>query len=243
MATKRELKTADPREVSYAADWKEIEKALKGLTVGPFGVAVCIVRNQGEANLAGQIVGRIAALRNRWKNEWAHDIRNARSVWESLRNRWIAGDAKLETWERALKAASQKWLDDEKMAREAKAAVINAEVQKLDDTYVYTPPPVEIQGMGTQERTSGEVWWCDGDECKCHQSPPPHHEAIHRELGMKILCRAIFQGRAPADCLEPVSKFLNAEARRLYDRAEVKNGNRYIYPGVRAVKNEVMRRT
>lgn|GEM_PF-6700809 len=243
MAKKELTKKDDPREVSYAADWKEIEKSLKALTAGAFGAAVCVVRNQGEANLAGQIVGRIAALRNRWKNEWAQDIRNARSVWESLRNRWIAGDAKLETWERALKTANQKWLDEERVKREAKAAEINAEVRKIDEDYVYTPPPVEIQGMGTQERTSGEVWWCDGEECKCKHSTPSFHQAIHQELGMKILCRAIFQGKAPADCLEPVSKFLNAEARRLYDRAEVKNGNRFIYPGVRAVKHEVMRRS
>jgi hypothetical protein len=242
VAKKELTKKDDPREVSYTKDWNEIEKALKALTVGPFAVAVCVVRNQGEANLAGQIVGKIAALRNRWKNEWAQDIRNARSVWESLRNRWIAGDAKLETWERALKGASQKWIDEETAKRLAKAAAINAEVRKVDEDYVYTPPPVEIQGMGTQERTSAEVWYCDGEDCKCKNNPPAHHQAIHYELGIKMLCRAIWQGRAPADCLEPVSKFLNAEARRLYDRAEVKDGNRFIYPGVRAVKHEVMRR-
>jgi hypothetical protein len=194
------------------------------------------------------LVGRIAALRARWKSEWANDLSNARSVLESLRHRWLAGDSKLEIWERALKTANQKWLNEQRVEREAKAAAINADIQKIDDSYVYTPPPVEIEGMGTQERTIGEVWYCEGEECKCKHSPPAHHEAIHQEIGMKILCRAIFQGRAPADCLEPVSKFLNSEARRLYDRAEVmgpaelKGENRFIYPGVRVRRVEVMRR-
>lgn len=244
MATKKQpvKVSGDPREVSYAKEWNEIRASIEPLAVGPFEVAVCVVKSQKDADLAGRIVGRIAALRARWKNEWAGDIQSAKSVLESLRRRWSNGDERLEKWERALKGGAQKWIDEQTAERLAKAAAINAEVRKIDESYVYTPPPVEVEGMGTQERTVGEVWYCEGDDCRCKHSPPAHHEAIHWELGMKILCRAIFQGRAPADCLEPVSKFLNAEARRLYDRAEVKGENRYIYPGVRCRRVEVMRR-
>src|SRR4030095_345618 len=135
------------------------------------------VTNQAEANLAGAIVKDIAALRAEWWLEWYGTKVNPGTIPKSdqvhkenvARFRYL--DDPMAGYENALKVATNDWRQREQARIDAEAARVNAEEQKKNpqSTAVFIPQKIAVEGFTAKEVPQFEVYWCEGDKCKCQK--------------------------------------------------------------------------
>src|SRR4030095_7844185 len=203
------------------------------------------VANKAEADYAGLIVSDIAVLREEWKEEWygtkAHpgSIPKADDVHKELVRRFKKLDVPMAGYENALKVATNDWLRREQAQLDADAARINAEEQEKhpQSTAVFIPQKIAIEGFTAKEVPQFEVYWCEGDKCKCQKMfGDVSKKAIHEAQGRVKLARAVGAGKVSVFVFEINNSFVRNETARLFDTAEEINGEKYVFPGVRVWK-------
>src|SRR4030095_13787795 len=206
--------------------------------------ALCVT-NKAEADLAGALVTDIASLRAEWHEEWygtkAHpgSIPKADDVHKELVGRFKKLDVPMAGYENALKVAADNWRRAEQVKIDAEAKRINEQEQKKNpqSTAVFIPQKIAIEGFTAKEVPQFEVYWCEGDKCKCQKMfGDVSKKAIHEAQGRVKLARAVGAGKVSVFVFEINNSFVRNETARLFDTAEEINGEKYVFPGVRVWK-------
>ena len=209
------------------------------------------VTSKGDADLAGAIVTDIAALRAEWRLEWygtkvnPGDIPKADEVHRNLVKRFKALDTPMSILENTFKVAANDWVQREQRRIDEEARRINEREQKKhpESTFVFQAEKVAVEGLAARDVKQFEVYWCEGEKCKCEKMfGEGTIRAIHEVQGKVQLAKAVGAGKVSPFAIEVNESFLRTETGRLFDGAEEINGEKYVFPGVRVWKGSRMDR-